>query len=56
VVWPEEAAFYYFTDAIAPSRWWDLTPGTLPPVEATSNFLDELDRHKVKYVALTDRD
>jgi hypothetical protein len=55
-VWPEEAALYYFAAATAPSRWWDLTPGILPPGEATSHFLEELESHNVKYVALSDRD
>ncbi|MGA2113204.1 MAG: hypothetical protein ABSH56_00465 [Bryobacteraceae bacterium] len=55
VVWPEEAAFYYFTGTTAPSRWWCLTPGVLPPGEVTSRFLEELDRQQVKYVALSNR-
>lgn len=55
VVWPEEAAFYYFTGTIAPSRWYLLTPGILPPGELTSRYLDDLDRQHVKYVALSNR-
>jgi hypothetical protein len=55
VVWPEEAAFYYFTGTVAPSRWYVLAPGILPPGELTSGFLDELDRQHVKYVALSNR-
>jgi len=53
-VWPEEAALYYFSGTTAPSRWWSLIPGMLPPGEPTRNFLAELDRQKVKYIALSD--
>jgi hypothetical protein len=55
-VWPEEAALYYFSDATSPSRWWCLTPGILPTGETTARFLEDLDRHEVKYVALSNRD
>jgi len=54
-VWPEEAAFYYFTGTTAPSRWWCLLPGILPPGEVTSRFLEELNRQQVKYVVLSNR-
>jgi hypothetical protein len=54
-VWPEEAALYYFSGATAPARWLCVTPGLLPPGDATSKFLDELDGQHVKYVALSNR-
>jgi hypothetical protein len=55
VVWPEEAMFYYFTGATAPSRWWYLVPGVLPTGKPTESMLRELDAANVKYVALSDR-
>jgi hypothetical protein len=55
VVWPQECAFYYFTGVTAPSRWYILTPGILPPGEKTASFLAELDAKNVKYVALSNR-
>jgi hypothetical protein len=55
VVWPEEAALYYFSGASAPARWLCVTPGLLPPGEVTSKFLDELNGQRVKYVALSNR-
>jgi hypothetical protein len=55
VVWPEDAALYYFTSTTAPARWDHLTPGLLPTGEVTSQFLNDLDRQQVKYVALSNR-
>lgn len=55
VVWPEEAALYYFTGTVAPSRWYALTPGILPEGSATTAFLDDLDRNRVNYVLLSNR-
>ena len=54
-VMPEDTSLYYFSATLAPSRWYDLTPGVLPPGAATSRYLDELDRAQVKYVVLSDR-
>lgn len=53
--WPEEVALHYFTGTLAPSRWYHLTPGILPPGELTTRYLDELDERHVKYVALSNR-
>jgi hypothetical protein len=55
VIWPEEAALYYFTGTVAPSRWYALTPGILPEGSLTVEFLDDLDRHQVNYVLLSNR-
>lgn len=55
VVLPEEAAFYYFTGTLAPSRWYVLVPGILPPGEPTLAYLADLDRAHIKYVVLSDR-
>lgn len=54
-VWPEEAALYYFTGATAPSRWWNVMPGVLPPGEPSRRFLEELDAQRIKYIVLSDR-
>lgn len=54
-IMPEEVSLYYFSATLAPSRWYELTPGVLPPGEATSRYLEELDRAQVKYVILSNR-
>jgi hypothetical protein len=55
VTMPEDTSLYYFSATLAPSRWYVLTPGVLPPGELTSKYLEELDRARVKYVILSNR-
>ncbi|HEV8147130.1 MAG TPA: hypothetical protein VGP79_12150 [Bryobacteraceae bacterium] len=55
VVWPEEAAVYYFSGALPPNRWYILTPGILPPGSKTVEYLADLDRQNVRYVVLSNR-
>ena len=55
VTMPEDTSLYYFSATLAPSRWYVLTPGVLPPGELTSKYLEELDRVRVKYVILSNR-
>ena len=55
VTMPEDVSLYYFSSTIAPSRWYSLAPGILPPGELTLSYLQELDRIKVKYVILSNR-
>jgi hypothetical protein len=55
VTMPEDTSLYYFSATLAPSRWYVLTPGVLPPGDLTSKYLEELDRTRVKYVILSNR-
>jgi len=55
VTMPEDTSLYYLSATLAPSRWYVLTPGVLPPGELTSKYLEELDRVRVKYVILSNR-
>jgi len=55
VTLPEDTSLYYFSATLAPSRWYVLIPGVLPPGDLTSKYLEELDRVRVKYVILSNR-
>lgn len=55
VTMPEDTSLYYFSATLAPSRWYVLIPGVLPPGDLTSKYLEELDRVRVKYVILSNR-
>jgi hypothetical protein len=55
VVWPEEAALYFFSGTNPPNRWWNVMPGTLPPGAKTDEYLADLDRQNIRYVILSNR-
>jgi hypothetical protein len=54
-VMPEDTALYFFSATTAPSRWYIVTPQVLPPGEATSKYIEELDRADIHYVIVSDR-
>jgi hypothetical protein len=52
---PEDTALYFLSGTIAPSRWYIVTPQVLPPGDATSKYIEEVERAHVRYVLVSDR-
>jgi hypothetical protein len=53
VIMPEEAALYYFSGTVAPSRWYIVRNDALAPGEPTARYIDELERANIRYVILS---
>jgi hypothetical protein len=54
-IMPEDTALYFLSGTIAPSRWYIVTPQVLPPGDATSKYIEEVERAHVRYVLVSDR-
>lgn len=54
LILPEAPMLYAFAGMQAPSRWFELTPGLLPP-EHEQEFISEIKRSRVKFVLISNR-
>ena len=52
---PEDVSLYFFAGVEAPTRWYVLTPGALPPGEYTRSYLRELERSRPSLILLSNR-
>ena len=51
---PELEMMYAFTDTEAPSKWWSLVPGYVPP-EREKDYIADLERAAPDYFVITNR-
>ena len=56
VVLPQEVSLYFFSGALAPNRRFGLPPGTLAPEEREAEYIADLERRRVEYIVLSNRD
>jgi hypothetical protein len=54
LVLPEPPSLYVFAGMQAPSRWYSLLPGVIPP-EHEQEFINELNLNQVKYILISNR-
>ena len=52
---PEDVSLYFFAGVEAPTRWYVLVPGVLPPGEYTRSYLRELERSRPSLILLSNR-
>jgi hypothetical protein len=55
VVLPQEISLYFFTDTLAPTRWYGLQPGVLEPEGREREYVAQLEKEDIDYILLSNR-